>query len=274
LKIVGFIIAALTGALLIHATVDFPSWGDPNSPASLHVSPRYIEKTIEETAVPNMVTSVLADYRGYDTMYETTVIFSAGVACFLLLRIFRRRKPGERLYRHVLTGVTIRLKEGKLPPSDDFERIDSAWTPHDLIIKTMCRLLVPFIQLFALYVIAHGHHSPGGGFQGGVMLGASVIVLAISQDLRTAVRRFREKVDALLCATGVFIYAGTGALCLLLGLNFLDYSALVRVLPCGPIMARSHGIFIVEIGVGIAVMATMIWIYCNVSSQGKYDEGL
>jgi multicomponent Na+:H+ antiporter subunit B len=274
LKIVGLIIAVLTGALLIHATVDFPSWGDPNSPASLHVSPRYIEKTIEETAVPNMVTSVLADYRGYDTMYETTVIFSAGVACFLLLRIFRRREPGERLYRHVLTGVTIRLKEGKLPPSDDFERIDSAWTPHDLIIKTMCRLLVPFIQLFALYVIAHGHHSPGGGFQGGVMLGASVIVLAISQDLRTAVRRFREKVDALLCAAGVFIYAGTGALCLLLGANFLDYSALAPLLHVDPIMARSHGIFMVEIGVGIAVMATMIWIYCNVSSQGKYDEGL
>jgi len=274
LKIVGLIIAALTGALLIFATVDFPSWGDPNSPASLHVSPRYIQKTIEETAVPNMVTSVLADYRGYDTMYETTVIFSAGVACFLLLRIFRRREPGERLYRHVLTGVTIRLKEGKLPPSDDFERIDSAWTPHDLIIKTMCRLLVPFIQLFALYVIAHGHHSPGGGFQGGVMLGASVIVLAISQDLRTAVRRVREKVDALLCAAGVFIYAGAGALCLLLGANFLDYSALAPLLHVNPIMARSHGIFIVEIGVGIAVMATMIWIYCNVSSQGKYDEGL
>jgi multicomponent Na+:H+ antiporter subunit B len=274
LKVTGLIIAVLAGALLIYATVDFPPWGDPNSPASLHVSPRYIKETIQETDVPNIVTSVLADYRGYDTMYETTVIFSAGVACFLLLRIFRRKESGERLYRHVLTGVTIRLKEGKLPPSDDFERIDTAWTPHDLIIKTMCRLLVPFIQLFALYVIAHGHHSPGGGFQGGVMLGASVIVLAISQDLRTAVRRLREKVDALLCAAGVFIYAGTGALCLLLGANFLDYSMLAPLLHVGPIMARSHGIFMVEVGVGIAVMATMIWIYCNVSSQGKYDEGL
>jgi len=274
LKIIGLIIAILTGALLIYATADFPAWGDPHSPASLHVSPHYIEKTIEETAVPNMVTSVLADYRGYDTMYETTVIFSAGVACFLLLRTFRRKEPEERLYRHILTGVTIHVKKGKLPPSNDFERIDAAWTPPDLIIKTMCRLLIPFIQLFALYVIAHGHHSPGGGFQGGVMLGASVILLAISQDLRTAVRRLREKTDALLCAAGVFIYAGTGALCLLLGFNFLDYSALAPILRCGPIMARSHGIFIVEIGVGIAVMATMIWIYCNVSSRGEYDEGL
>ena len=230
---------------------------------------------MEETSVPNIVTAVLADYRSYDTMFETAVIFSAGVVCFLLLRIFLRNAPEERLYRHVLTGVTIRIKKGgRLPYSDDFERIDTLWTPHDLIIKTISRLLIPFIQLFGLYVIAHGHHSPGGGFQGGVILGASIILLAISYDLRTALRRIREKVDAILCAVGVFIYAGTGALCLLLGLNFLDYSALVSVLHVDPVTARSHGILIVEIGVGITVMATMIWIYKNLASTGKYDEGL
>jgi multicomponent Na+:H+ antiporter subunit B len=264
----------LTGALLIYATVDFPAWADPASPASTHLSPHFIEKAMEETSVPNIVTAVLADYRGYDTMYETAVIFTAGLACFILLRIFVRREPEDRLYRHVLTGVTIRAKVGEMPPSDDFERIDTLWTPPDLIIKTVCRFLIPFIQLFALYVIAHGHHSPGGGFQGGVILGASIILLAISQDLRTSVQRVREKLDAILCAVGVIIYAGTGALCLLLGLNFLDYSALAPILRCGPIMARSHGILIVEIGVGIAVMCTMIWIYNNVSSAGKYDEGL
>ena len=275
MKIAGLIIAVLTGALLIYATVDFPAWADPASPASTHLSPHFIEKTMEETSVPNIVTAVLADYRGYDTMFETTVIFSAGVACFLLLRIFVREEPEDRLYRHVLTGVTIRVKEGgKIPPSADFERIDTLWTPHDLIIKTLGRLLVPFIQLFGLYVIAHGHHSPGGGFQGGVILGASIILLAISYDLRTAVKRMREKLDALLCAAGVFLYAGTGALCLLLGLNFLNYSALASVLYVDPVTARSHGILIVEIGVGICVMATMIWIYSNVSSTGKYDEGL
>jgi multicomponent Na+:H+ antiporter subunit B len=207
-------------------------------------------------------------------MFETAVIFSAAVACFFILRIFVRGEPGERLYRHVLTGVTIRVKEGKIPPSDDFERIDASWTPHDLIIKTICRLLVPFIQLFGLYVIAHGHYSPGGGFQGGVILGASIILLAISNDLRTAVKRMGEKLVGLLCALGVFIYAGTGALCLLLGLNFLDYAALASILHVDPITARSHGILIVEIGVGLAVMTAMIWIYNNISSNGEYDEGL
>lgn len=86
MKIFAFLVALLTGGLLIYGTKDMPKWGDPNSPASLHVSPRYIEKTIEETATPDMVTSVLADYRGYDTLGETTVIFTAGIACLLLLR--------------------------------------------------------------------------------------------------------------------------------------------------------------------------------------------
>jgi len=65
---------------------DFPKWADPNQPASTHVSPGYIEHALDETAVPNLVTAVLADYRGYDTMFETAVIFTAGIAVILLLR--------------------------------------------------------------------------------------------------------------------------------------------------------------------------------------------
>lgn len=86
MKFLAFFIVAFTGALLIYSTLDMPDWGDPHSPASIHVSPRYIEKTLEETATPNMVTSVLADYRGYDTLGETTVIFTAAICCILLLR--------------------------------------------------------------------------------------------------------------------------------------------------------------------------------------------
>ncbi len=86
------IVTIITGAFLIYGTLDMPEWGDPNSPASRHVSPRYIEKTEIETATPNMVTSVLADYRGYDTLGETTVIFTAGASCIMLLR--RRKKKG------------------------------------------------------------------------------------------------------------------------------------------------------------------------------------
>lgn len=90
MKLLALIASIITGALLIYATTDFPDWGDPHSPASLHVSPRYIQKTMEETAIPNMVTSILADYRGYDTLFEETVIFTAGITAILLIRRSRK----------------------------------------------------------------------------------------------------------------------------------------------------------------------------------------
>lgn len=86
MKPLALIAVLMTGILLLYGTIDMPDWGDPDSPASIHVSPRYIEKTVEETAVPNVVTSVLADYRGYDTLGETVVIFTAAMACILLIR--------------------------------------------------------------------------------------------------------------------------------------------------------------------------------------------
>ncbi|MBN2125149.1 MAG: Na(+)/H(+) antiporter subunit B [Deltaproteobacteria bacterium] len=275
MKGIGLLIVTLTGVLLLYATKDFPPWGDPSSPASTHVSPYYLEKAMEETSVPNVVTAILADYRGFDTMFETTVIFGAGAACVILLRIFATRIK-DRHYRHIPTGVTIHVLEGGRIPMDsgDFERIDTLWTPYDLIIRTVCRLLIPFIQIYALYVIAHGHHSPGGGFQGGVILGSSIILMAISMNLRTALMRLSELRDALLAAFGVFIYAGIGLLCLVLGGNFLDYGALSVLLPVDPVEARSLGILFVEIGVGIAVMATMVGIYNNLASAGRMDEGL
>ena len=63
-----------------------PDWGDPNSPPNRHVSPRFLEEAYEKTATPNVVTAVLADYRGYDTLGEATVIFTAGIVCIILLR--------------------------------------------------------------------------------------------------------------------------------------------------------------------------------------------
>ena len=83
-----------------------------------------------------------------------------------------------------------------------------------------------------------------------------------------------EKIAVLICTLGVLLYAGTGVLCLLMGSNFLDYSALSPIFGVDPVTARSHGILVVEIGVGMAVMAAMISLYYNLSSAGKLDEGL
>jgi multicomponent Na+:H+ antiporter subunit B len=92
---------ALTGAALIYGTIDMPRYGDPDAPIHHHVSPRYIERTGDEIGVPNMVTAVLASYRGYDTWGETTVIFTACVGVLLLLgrsELIRRR--GGRTSSH------------------------------------------------------------------------------------------------------------------------------------------------------------------------------
>ncbi len=91
MKTVSLVAAILVGVALIYGTLDMPRWGDPHSPASSHVSPYYLRHSLEQTATPNVVTSVLADYRGYDTLGETTVIFTAGMACILLLRRSRKR---------------------------------------------------------------------------------------------------------------------------------------------------------------------------------------
>ena len=86
MKWLAIAILCLFGMLLFYAEGDLPDYGDPQAPANLHVSPDYIQWSLEETKTPNMVTAVLADYRGYDTLGETIVIFTAGVACILLLR--------------------------------------------------------------------------------------------------------------------------------------------------------------------------------------------
>jgi multicomponent Na+:H+ antiporter subunit B len=80
------IVFPLLGVLLLYAASDLPEFGDPNSPASVHISPTYLEQSFQDTHTLNVVTSVLMDYRSLDTMGETVVIFTAGIACALLLR--------------------------------------------------------------------------------------------------------------------------------------------------------------------------------------------
>jgi len=92
------VIVTLTGAMLIYGTLDFPGFGHPEAPVHQHVAPRYIEQSPQEVGVPNMVTSVLASYRGYDTLGEVAVIFTAGIGVLTLLSGRRRHKkknPGS-----------------------------------------------------------------------------------------------------------------------------------------------------------------------------------
>ena len=88
-------IVGLTGLALAWGTLDLPDYGDPQAPAHQHVAPRYIEQSPEEVGIPNMVTSVLASYRGFDTLGEVAVVFTAGVGVFLLLGVGKRDREGR-----------------------------------------------------------------------------------------------------------------------------------------------------------------------------------
>jgi multicomponent Na+:H+ antiporter subunit B len=260
-KIFASIAVAITGLVLLYGVSDFPTFGDPRSPANAgveggapSVSQYYINESYGATKVPNLVTSVLADYRGWDTMFETVVVFAAGMAILAILRVL---------------GA-----ESKLPHAPKSGRtIDG--DHHRIIVGTTCRLAVPVVQIFALYVVAHGHHSPGGGFQGGVMLGASFILIALAGDLDDALSRLSEKSYLSLAALGIMIYAGFGVVPQLLGRNFLDFGVLEKILLTdGPEMARSHSMLGVEVGVALTVMAIMFAIFANLSSRGTLKGGL
>lgn len=92
---VPFVVVLITGAALIYGTLDMPNFGDPNAPAHVHVGPDYLERSVEEIDVPNVVTSILASYRGFDTLGETAVVFTAGIAVLLLISGLRRRREDE-----------------------------------------------------------------------------------------------------------------------------------------------------------------------------------
>jgi multicomponent Na+:H+ antiporter subunit B len=89
-------VAIATGAAIVWGTYSLPPFGTPDNVIHKHVVPRYLQDSIKETMVPNVVTSVLADYRGYDTLGETTVIFTAGIGVLLLLKGRRRRTEASR----------------------------------------------------------------------------------------------------------------------------------------------------------------------------------
>lgn len=97
MRTLGFLTVVFAGAVLFYTASSLPRVGDPKAPASVHVSPYYIEKSYEDAATPNLVTTVIADYRSFDTLGETTVILTAGLACLMILgapRRRRRRKSG------------------------------------------------------------------------------------------------------------------------------------------------------------------------------------
>ena len=226
----ALLLVVSTGLMLVLGTLDMPAFGDPDSPASTHVAVRYLEESGREIDIPNVVTSVLASYRGYDTFGEAVVIFTAAIGVLSLLGLVSQSAPGRE--------SPVQMAE-------------------HLVLRLVSELLIPLILLFALYVQFHGEYGPGGGFQAGVIFAAAFILYSMLFGLDAARRVARPQVLRVLAALGVLIYGSVGVASLLAGGTFLDYSVLSE----DPVSGQHLGIIVIELGVGITVASTMMLIF-------------
>lgn len=136
---------------------------------------------------------------------------------------------------------------------------------ESVVVTTFARLVIPLTHLFALYVLVHGHESPGGGFQAGVILAAGYILMALAFGREQLDRHVNERLCLALASGGVLLYVGTGVPGIVTGSAFLDYSALP--LPLSPARARWLGILLVETGVTAAVAGTLIVLFVRLADR-------
>ncbi|MEM8562205.1 MAG: DUF4040 domain-containing protein [Pseudomonadota bacterium] len=229
---IALIAVAVLASLIIYATFEKPRLGDPNAPVHQHVAPWYLEKTPEYIDIPNIVTAVLSSYRGYDTLGEVFVVFTACIGVLFILGAKPASLRGER-------------------------NAERAGLRHHLIPQVVGRLLVPFIVLFGLYVQFHGEYGPGGGFQAGAIIATGVILYALLEGEAAALRAIPRSVLLGLVVGGALLFGGVGVVCMLMGGAFLDYS----VLQSDPVWGQQLGIVIIEAGVGMAVCGALLSIF-------------
>jgi multicomponent Na+:H+ antiporter subunit B len=140
---------------------------------------------------------------------------------------------------------------------------------HSPIVLLGARLLSPYIMVFGWYVIFHGHYSPGGGFQGGALLAASILLIRVSGGRIISRMQLQEYLNTPLAIIGVFIYFLTGITAMLAGGYFLDYGQL-PIPGMEPYWLRYTGILIIEVGIGLTVMAILVMIYDNMVKGEDY----
>ena len=246
--LLALFVVVLTGSLLIYGTLDMPAFGAGDTPVHTHVAAYYINESFAETGVTNLVSSVLASYRGFDTMGELFVIFAAGVGVLVLLG--------------VKAGHDADATEDGLP---------MPMTRHH-ILRIVSKMLIPLILLFALYVQFHGDFGPGGGFQAGAIFASGMILYTMIFGLQAGLKVASQAWLEFLAALGVLIYVGTGLVSMISGKNFLDYNELAA----DPVFGQHLGILFVELGVGITVASVLLLIFFAFTGHmikiGQTDE--
>jgi len=226
---------ALVASLLIIAAIPLliamaalPRHGALDTPVQTHISAHYLEFGVEEAGAENIVTDVILNYRGFDTEFEVTVIFTALAAVLALM-----------------------LGAGGAGAAN---QANSESRPS-VVVRFVVRLLAPFTAMFAIYVILNGHVSPGGGFQGGAVLGALFITLTVVLGGARVAGALPEASRRWLQIAAPLTFAVAGVAGVLLTGFYLGYPTEV-----GLHWLRTFMIIAIEIGIGVggaAIIATL-----------------
>ena len=136
---------------------------------------------------------------------------------------------------------------------------------ENVVLRTVSKMLIPFILLFGLYVQTHGDYGPGGGFQAGVIFASAFILYGLVFGLGNARRVVPSGLLLVLASLGVLIFAGTGVAALLMGGNYLEYAVFAE----DPSAGNHIGIWLVELGVGVTVSAVMVIIFMSFAGRPR-----
>ena len=229
--------------LLLYTVTTLPAFGDPNHPINNEVSARYIEKGLQETGAVNIVTGMILDYRAFDTLGESSVLFTAAMVVLFLLR-----KDKESARYSQLAQIM-----------DQNPHSDTYYEPkNDIILQKTATILVPIVLLLGVYVVLNGHLSPGGGFSGGAIMGAGLILYVTAFGFDKMRRFFTYKTYQRVVLVALLTYALSKCYSFYTGANHIH-----SIIPLGtPGAILSSGLILVlNICVGFIVACTMYCFY-------------
>ena len=237
-RIVSLLFCISLVFVLLTAVSHMPQFGNADNPVNNEVSERYIESGLQETGAVNIVTGMILDYRAFDTLGESHVLFIATCTVLILLRS-DKKKGKDRIA--------------------DMEANDRIYEPkNDIILQTVARILVPPILIFGIYIILGGHLGPGGGFSGGAVIGAGLILYLNAFGFAKTERFFTAKMYKWMSFGALACYALAKSYSFYTGANHIE-----SVIPLGtPGAILSSGlILLLNICVGIVVAGTMYTFY-------------
>jgi multicomponent Na+:H+ antiporter subunit B len=223
-KLIVLISLAALWIVLLFVVAEMPPVGDPGNPTNTHVVDRYLKKGVEEAGCENIVTAIVLNYRGYDTMGEVTVIFTA--LCSVLAILGRER------------------------PKTSYSIVDISKVKSSVITRTVILLLLPLIIMFSLYVILHGDVSPGGGFQGGTVAAASLIVFTLVFGYLYSLKKIPVRLRVTVESSAPIAFAVVGLTALAFQRNFLTFM-IPGIAPSSQLLLARALLLLLEIGIGL-----------------------